>query len=218
MIETLSASYALVDFKAAYIMALQMQADGPIAYGPFIRNGSNCSRFVNRVILAGKPNLRYRIRLKYFVPFTPTPLNNVNALQHKAVLPVLRQAIPFFPVRQLSNAELGSTLPQPERHPDIPADAQWLSGEGGGSWFALEFIQNQLKVTRYAPDGALECSGMYGEFPGHLLDGGDSIRIAYPSNCKEVLLIKGSKGLHFSSNVVGLVSDHGKSPEARNLF
>jgi hypothetical protein len=198
----LHASYCKVDFHAAYNKVIRMQADSPIPYGPFIPNGSNCSRFVNTAVLAGKPGWKYRIRLKYFVPLTPTPMNNVNSLQNKLVLSVMRQHTPFFPVRRLSKTELGSTLPQPGRHPDIPEDAQWLSGEGAGSWFVLDFQKNQLKVTRYAPDGTVECSGMYGEFNSTLLKAKDSLRIGYPSNCKEVLLIKDSKEFRFSRAIL----------------
>ncbi len=51
----LYASYTNVDFQKAYGRALEMQQPGPIPYGPFLRKGSNCSRFVNSVNIAGDP-------------------------------------------------------------------------------------------------------------------------------------------------------------------
>ncbi len=193
----LHASYCEIDFHTAYNKVLQMQAESPIPYGPFIRNGSNCSRFVNTAILAGIPRWKYRMRLKYFVPFTPTPLNNVNSLQQKIVLPVILQKVPFFPVQRLSKTELESTLSQPVKHSDIPENAQWLSGEGAGSWFVVEFQNKQLKVTRYAPDGTIECLGLYKESNGHSFNPGDTYRVNYPSNCREVNLKNYGRKIQF---------------------
>jgi len=48
-------SYTNINFEKANKKALQLQNDSPIIYGPFIPKGSNCSRFVSSVILAGKP-------------------------------------------------------------------------------------------------------------------------------------------------------------------
>ena len=100
----------------------------------------------------------------------------------------MRKNIPFFPLRRLSKTESVSTLPQPERHPDIPENAQWLGGEGAGSWFVLEFQKILLRVTRYSPDGIVECSGLYEEPNGHLIDPNGIFKVNYPSNCKVVNL------------------------------
>ncbi len=54
---TLHAAYTLIDFDAATKKAIAMQEASPLIYGPFVIGGSNCSRFVRSVILAGKPAL-----------------------------------------------------------------------------------------------------------------------------------------------------------------
>lgn len=184
----LHASYGPIDFDAALNKALQMQSESPTPYGPFISGGSNCSRFVNTVILSGKPGLFSRIRLKYLIPLTPTPLNNVHALHHRTSVDVLRVQVPFLPVLPLSRPELTSTLPQPVRHPAIPGNAQWLSGEGAGSWFAFSFEEDILKVTRYSPDGTIECRGNYKGPSEGFLRVDKEVIVDYPSNCKEVVL------------------------------
>lgn len=78
----LHASYCSINFDSAYQMATQMQRVSPIKYGPFLPNGTNCSRFVNSVILSGKPNIINRILL--FAPKTlsPTPIGNVRSLKN----------------------------------------------------------------------------------------------------------------------------------------
>ena len=193
----LYAAYCPVNFQAAFKKAIEMQQISPIPYGPFRIHGSNCSRFVNTVIRAGRPAWKYRFRLKYRVWLTPTPMNNVNSLDYKLEMPVLRGHIPFVPVRKLDPQSITSTLSEPVKHPAIPDHAQWLSGEGAGSWFVLEQQDACLKVTRYAPDGKVECSGYYriNSFFYDLPE--PSFRISYPSNCKVVTLENNSTTIQY---------------------
>ena len=190
----LYASYAHVNFQRSYNAAIKIQHQSPVPYGPFVINGSNCSRFVNTVIRAGKPALRHRLRLKYFVPFTPTPMNNVNSLLHKRVVPVIRETKPFKPFRWLSNEEKQATLPSPERHASIPENAHWLSGEGAGSWFALEVLKGQLLVTRFGPDGTVECKGFFDSNDDldakviTSLAASEAYAVDHLSNCKQITL------------------------------
>ena len=100
----------------------------------------------------------------------------------------MRRSEPFLPIRRLNRTELKSTLLPPERHPDIPENAKWLSGEGAGSWFVLEFLEELLELTRYSPGGIIECSGTYEEANGNSFGPGDSYTVDYPSNCNVVSL------------------------------
>ena len=56
-----------------------------IAYGPFIASGTNCSRFVNKVIRAGRPKLDEHILLRFPLTVSPTPMWNLRALQSETV-------------------------------------------------------------------------------------------------------------------------------------
>lgn len=80
------ASYCTVNFEKAFEKAKSMQAASPLAYGPFLPKGTNCSRFVRTVVLAGKPKLNHGIKLKIPYSFSPTPKTNVDALTNKLVL------------------------------------------------------------------------------------------------------------------------------------
>ncbi|NJK93769.1 MAG: hypothetical protein HC905_01520 [Bacteroidales bacterium] len=194
----LHASYCPVNFEKAYAKAREMQENSPIPYGPFRLRGSNCSRFVNTAILAGKPDFRYRFNLKYRVPLTPTPMSNVNALEHQYMLPKLLKGEPFCPLRKLDKQLLTATLPQPFKHPAIPQNAQWLSGEGAGSWFVFELEGTLLKVTRYSPQGVIECTGLYENRDAvEFLKTSHSFTVAYPSNCKTVSLIVNGAEIQF---------------------
>ncbi|MFC2115977.1 DUF6695 family protein [Bacteroidota bacterium] len=193
----LHGSYCPVDFQAAFDKANQMQQAGPIPYGPFRRRGSNCSRFVNTTIRAGNSNWKYRFRLKFMVPFTPTPMNNVNSLEHRLDMPDILNETPFCPTKRLDPKSLKSTLQAPPRDARIPDNAQWLSGEGAGSWFVFEVQNSELRVTRYSPDGIMECTGLYKNKNAHEAVPDDSFRITYPSNCKEVSFKKKETELRF---------------------
>jgi len=193
----LHASYSPVNFLAAYNKATRMQQDSPIPYGPFRSRASNCSRFVNTVIRAGKPSWKYTFRLKYLVWFTPTPMNNVNSLNDQMLLPDMSEHIPFYPIKKLDNQSLRSTLRAPSRNSSIPEKAQWLGGEGAGSWFDFEIQKSQVLVTRYSPDGIVECTGLFknqynqGSMPDN------SFQITHPSNCRVVSLAYKDRKLLF---------------------
>ncbi len=191
------ASYCPVNFQAAINKAHQMQQASPIPYVPFRIKGSNCSRFVNTTILAGKPHGKFGFRLKYLVPLTPTPMNNVNSLEHSFFLPGQLNGTPFCPTKKLENKILQSTLQPPPRDTKIPENAQWLSGEGAGSWFVFEVQKSRLRVTRYSPDGLIECTGHYGNQNSHSVLPDNSFRITYPSNCKVVSLANKDTELRF---------------------
>lgn len=58
---------------------------------------------------------------------------------------------------------LKHTLPEPERPKSLAKSAQWLAGEGAGSWFYIEVTSNDTKflVQRFSPEGQLECTGIF---------------------------------------------------------
>lgn len=83
---TLHASYTKINFKRAYSFAKKMQEMSPWKYGPFILQGTNCSRFVRTIVLAGNPPIF--VKLKLFVPLTisPSPIGNVKSLRNKIAM------------------------------------------------------------------------------------------------------------------------------------
>ena len=71
-----------VSFKNAFIKAKEMQKTGMWLYGPFVKGGTNCSRFVASVIKASLPSFIKRIRLKYPFCISPSPKRNVCITNH----------------------------------------------------------------------------------------------------------------------------------------
>jgi len=75
-----------VDFDTAFKQATKMQEHDSIPYGPFVQEGTNCSRFVNTVLLAGKTPLFERLKLRAPFRVTPSPIGNLRALNAKNIV------------------------------------------------------------------------------------------------------------------------------------
>jgi hypothetical protein len=191
---TLYSSQIPIDYDEALAKALDIQSRHFLPYGPFVVSGSNCSRFVSNVIQAGNPPLRNLIPLKFFVPLTPTTLSNVKAGNYRLAMPKLNALggkikVPRPNYRDWADGLgwLGETFPAPERHPNVPEDAQWLSGEGYGSWYAVSTNGDILELIEYGPQGKFESRAFFKMVVQ--FQPTETYRITYPSNCK-ILSIK----------------------------
>lgn len=89
----LHAGYCSINFEKAFNKAMQMQSNSPIPYGPFLPKGTNCSRFVNTVVLAGKPGFFYSLVLAYPKTLSPTPIGNVKSLTNYCVISSEKESI-----------------------------------------------------------------------------------------------------------------------------
>lgn len=76
---------AKVDFEKGYRFANALNKKDYIPYGPFIWNGTNCSRFVNSVLKQGKVAMAQRFLLRFPWMLSPTPLWNLTALRSKII-------------------------------------------------------------------------------------------------------------------------------------
>lgn len=63
----------------------------------------------------------------------------------------------------LNKNHLKQTLPEPKRPESLASSAQWLAGEGAGSWFCIEITlaENNFLIKRFSPAGKLECEGLF---------------------------------------------------------
>jgi hypothetical protein len=57
--------------------------------------------------------------------------------------------------------QLYTTLCAPAKAENIPDNSHWLAGEGAGSWFYIEMSGQDYRITRYNPEGKIECSGLF---------------------------------------------------------
>ena len=56
---------------------------------------------------------------------------------------------------------LKSTVLAPKLPNNLPQTAQWLSGEGAGSWFVIEPKETGFEIIRFSPEGKMECEGLF---------------------------------------------------------
>jgi hypothetical protein len=124
-------------------------------------------------------------------------MNNVKSLDNKMEIPDQSGHISFYPLKKLDRLSLRSTLQAPAKDSKIPENAQWLGGEGAGSWFDFELQNSQLKVTRYSPDGLIECTGYFENRNSNGIWPDNSFRVAYPSNCNIISLAKNNLLIRF---------------------
>jgi hypothetical protein len=89
---------------------------------------------------------------------------------------------------------LKQTLAEPKRPAQIPSDAQWLAGEGAGSWFYIESVskENEFRIQRFSPHGHLECEGIFLlESRNTILDLNLAFKFAHLSHCAFVHIHQG---------------------------
>ena len=67
-----------VSYSRAYEYAKKIQNKGLIPYGPFVYNGTNCSRFVASVMRSSSPTYLKNARLKFPICISPSPKRNVG--------------------------------------------------------------------------------------------------------------------------------------------
>ena len=78
---TIYGTQIAINFREAFDMAIKMQEREFIAYGPFRFGGTNCSRFVNKVLRAGQLGVFNKVALHFPWMLTPTPMWNLTALK-----------------------------------------------------------------------------------------------------------------------------------------
>ncbi|MBI3134752.1 MAG: hypothetical protein HYZ14_08780 [Bacteroidetes bacterium] len=74
----LVSSLVKINFHSSFNKANELQERIFIKYGPFIPNGTNCSRFINSVVRSGVLSTKIKFSLFSPVMLTPTPVWNVQ--------------------------------------------------------------------------------------------------------------------------------------------
>jgi hypothetical protein len=190
------ASYCKIQFEKAYVFVHNMKNRNPWKYGPFIWNGTNCSRFVRSTILSGIPEIQRFIKLSLPLSISPTPIGNVASLGQKTIYDVKnnQDTINFVSsAPQPGSVNLKGTLKAPDKSAILPSNAQWLAGEGAGSWFHIEGLNEHYKITRYDPEGKIECTGLFYNLNDRNLDLKNSFEFIHISHCDKVMIRQNGK-------------------------
>lgn len=92
--------------------------------------------------------------------------------------------------------KLPPILPAPPRPMSLDSSAKWLAGEGAGSWFVIEeTVNSAFEISRFSPDGNLECGGVFTTSQPVNLQ--EEFIISYPSHCAVVTIEQMGTRIHF---------------------
>lgn len=79
----------------------------------------------------------------------------------------------------------------------VPSDAQWLAGEGAGSWFVLRWAGDLLSAERLSPEGDRECQGMFELCGADMLDRTVPMMVTYPSHCALITILQSGRTITY---------------------
>ena len=74
----------------------------------------------------------------------------------------------------------------PKKTTSIPAQSQWLLGQGAGVWFCIEKTSehNKYRIQRFSPDGNLDCDRIFEIADnGSVFDIGKDYEFVHVSHC-----------------------------------
>ncbi len=86
----------------------------------------------------------------------------------------------------------------PSKPANLPVDIKWLSGEGCGSWFHIAKDGDDYIITRYSPEGKMECAGSFSIQNLNDFALTRDFEMTYLSHCAEVNVIQYGKKYKFS--------------------
>ncbi|SFZ93729.1 hypothetical protein SAMN05428642_103300 [Flaviramulus basaltis] len=157
-----------VDYKKAREYITKMQEKHFIRYAAFIKEASNCARFVTDSLIASVTDLEIKNKLKKSKWFTPSTVGNVllaNTEKQVFELSETGEISKFEGSQKSENIRcfldklkdhepkfVGTLEPKPVS--DLHEKAQWLSGIGAGAWFELyrtghDVVYNYRRISAY---------------------------------------------------------------------
>ena len=178
----LHASYIPINFEKAQKTILKFKEKSCHKYGPFVLNGTNCSRFVQSVLLAGNHlNKKQYLKILISPALTSTPLQLVKALPNKEII-ISEKAVK----KPISTKENILSEPETKPHPK----AKWFAGEGAGSWIVIFEDENHFRVEKYSDQLKLESISKMQVADNKILNTEENFDLQFPVHCEEVHLIQ----------------------------
>lgn len=104
--------------------------------------------------------------------------------------------------------KLTGTINPPTKPLSIPAESQWLGGQGTGGWFYLEPTPNskEYRIARFSPEGVMECDRIF------ILDSDlefkplQNFSFTYISHCAECNVLQNDYKFRFVYNKTAYLS------------
>ncbi|WP_439128946.1 DUF6695 family protein [Polaribacter sp.] len=191
-----------IDYQIAHQYIEKCISKKEIPYGAFIKNGSNCARFVTDTLIASTTNHKIKKRLQSSNLFTPSPIGNViKATTNDSLYSVENQKLKQYKNRSILKEYKASFFNKFDVEPNLIGtekpdlekfnlkNATWLGGIGSGAWFKIEtqINTNKITVARYNANGFKDFEGNFTTTSSQF-NLKEPFSFIYPTNCKEVFL------------------------------
>lgn len=188
-----------INYKKAKKHINEMQNTGLIRYAAFIKEASNCARFVTSTLIASVIDLNIKKKLIKSQLFTPSTVGNVIISAPKShVYEVSEQGDVKRFTSSTSKMNRNCFLDRlPDYHPNfsgtlepvkvnnIHVNAQWLSGIAAGAWFELtshsSLVENQFRFRRVSSHGNVDVDAVFVSEEKFVLD--KKFEVKHYSNC-----------------------------------
>ncbi|MEW4924293.1 DUF6695 family protein [Algibacter sp. 2305UL17-15] len=205
-----------IDYGKARAHITNMQNKHFIRYAAFIKDASNCARFVTDSLIASVTDGAIKKKLVNSKWFTPSTVGNVlladtenyiYEVSEKGEISEFKGSQKSENVRYFLDKVKGhepnfiGTLES--RHVDnIAEHAQWLSGIAAGAWFELHKTEkaSEYRLRRISPYGNVDCDAAF-----TVEDAAFNYDLPYEfvhySNCKFFHVKQGERIFRFERNI-----------------
>lgn len=203
-----------IDFFKAKNFINSLLKRKEIPYGVFLKNGSNCARFVTDTIIASTQKNTVILLLKKSNLFTPSPIGNViKGKTSSEIYEIYNQKITDYKNRSVLKEYktcffnkfdndlniIGTELPNISLF--NLENATWLGGIGSGAWFKVEekHTDTSYKIARYTAEGIKDFEAFF-QLNDKNLNLEKPYKFDYPSNCSQVYIVQNTKTYCLNKN------------------
>ncbi len=166
-----------IDYDKARSYITRMQKLEFIRYAAFIKDASNCARFVTDSLIASVTNARIKRKLIKSKGFTPSTVGNVliantksetYEVSEKGDISIFTSTVGKENIRCFldrlkgHNPNFVGTL-EPKEVNHLHENAQWLSGIAAGAWFELHKNESRenYRFRRISPYGNVDVDAIF---------------------------------------------------------
>lgn len=202
-----------INYEKAKAFIMQLQQKTFVRYGAFLKNGSNCSRFVTDTLINSINDKKKRKKLIKSNLFTPSTVGNVEIATTEFMIYEVSELGDIKEFTSTSKSEnrrcfldslkgyepnlIGNL--EPRVVSGIAKHAQWLEGIGAGAWFEIYDLANEIefRFRRISPYGNIDCDRIY-EVDSSGFDITAEYQFMHPSNCLFFYVEQGAKKYRFN--------------------
>ena len=196
-----------IDHKKASTFINSYINQKEIPYGAFIKNGSNCARFVADTLRSSTLQKKIKTKLTISYLCTPSPIGNVlKGRTTNTIYQVYNTKVSPYTNRSILKEYKSCFFNKFDTAPSImegeiqqkqvfnSKKGTWLAGCGSGAWFIIEEKIDTInyRVSRYTYTGKKDFEGVF-KMSENGFDMNLEYQFIHPTNCLEAFIIQKEK-------------------------